>query len=231
MTTRCVIAAGLGAASPSLLRLAIGLQAGEAPPEATYVIGLAIFVVLGCLVGWFFDERDLKKAFYTGIGLPALLQLGVTANQRANDPVPAPPPGVDSVRTSASLERSADGAVLRLAYVAQTGPRRLHLVVASGSPDQVRVEFTDRMGARFLTGPAVAEDRVLTFDVPAGATAFRVVVRGSAAEPLPLGADPTDSFRVDVAARRWSGLQRAIGADAAGTYVVRVQPLRGAGVS
>jgi hypothetical protein len=229
MTQRSIVAAGLGAASPSLLRLAIGLEAGQGLPEGTYVIGLVIFVLLGSIVGWLFDERDLKRAFYMGIGLPALLQLGISELDRPPALAPSDPaasaaaPG-DSV-SGVALEIAALDDLRHLVDVAWGGPQRLVLLVASGQPHNVQVEFSDPVGARVVRGPASETDRLLEFDVPEGATSFRVVVGRSYAAPQSLGAAGAMRYRVAVSPKRWSGLKQAIGADSAPAYVVRVEPL------
>jgi len=166
----------------------------------------------------------MKKAFYTGIGLPALLQLGI-AELAQERPVAVGPVG-DSVPATALLT-ATPGSPLRLASLRREGPRRLFLVVASGRPEWVRVEFSDRVGARIVRPPDTTNDRILTFEVPDGATSFRVIVRGSYAEALRLRPAPTDSFRVEVSQKRWSGLKRALGADGASAFDVEVRSLRG----
>ena len=72
-----LLAAAFGGISPNLLRLAVNLM-NENPelPELTYLLGLAIFALMGAVVAWIWEETDFKKAFYLGIGLPAVIQMG-----------------------------------------------------------------------------------------------------------------------------------------------------------
>jgi len=71
------IAASFGGISPNLLRLAVSLMKEEAElPGLTYALGLLIFALMGGIVAYIWEETDLKKAFYLGIGLPALIQMG-----------------------------------------------------------------------------------------------------------------------------------------------------------
>lgn len=73
------LASGIGGIAPSLVHLAQGFIK-ETPdvPGPFYFLGVAIFFILGALVAYLFAETDAKKAFFLGIGLPALIATAQT---------------------------------------------------------------------------------------------------------------------------------------------------------
>jgi len=76
MTSKLTIAlaAGTGGIAPSLVHLAQGfIKSNPDVPGFFYFVGVAIFFGLGALVAFFFAETEAKKAFFLGIGLPALI--------------------------------------------------------------------------------------------------------------------------------------------------------------
>src|SRR5438874_8134626 len=105
-----ILAGAIGGVAPNVLRLIVNYSSPSPQPIIAAPIGycLAIvgFAVLGAIVVWIFQETDLKRAFYVGIGLPSLLQ--VTTLQLAQSPNPhgvAPPPA--GAQASISLVSSA----------------------------------------------------------------------------------------------------------------------------
>ncbi|MGJ7488226.1 hypothetical protein ACSFA2_23380 [Variovorax sp. LT2P21] len=72
-------AAGTGGVAPSLIHLAQGFIAlNPDVPGVFYFFGVLIFFFLGALVAFFFAETSAKKAFFLGIGLPALVATAQT---------------------------------------------------------------------------------------------------------------------------------------------------------
>lgn len=77
------LAAGFGGVAPNVFRLASGLMGGAGLPELSYVIGMLLFAGMGAAVALAFEERELKKAFFLGLGLPAMFQSGVNDLSKA----------------------------------------------------------------------------------------------------------------------------------------------------
>ena len=73
-----ILAAAFGGVLSNIIDVATRLQ--QRPPDlpsGTYWIGFLIWAVCGAGVALVWGEKNLKKAFYLGIGLPALIQLNV----------------------------------------------------------------------------------------------------------------------------------------------------------
>ena len=129
-----ILAGAVGGLAPNFLRLIVHYTSTSPEPIkiAPYCVALAGLAVLGGVVVWIFQETDLKRAFYVGIGLPSLLQVVNLQSQlspNSHDVAP-PPPG-----TNASIS------LISSAY-AQTPPptggsaigRKLNLTGATSAP-------------------------------------------------------------------------------------------------
>lgn len=74
------LAGGTGGASPALLRWANALvKTPEAPLEVglSFIVAILIFFVMGAVIVLVFAEDNLRKAFFLGVGLPALLNIQI----------------------------------------------------------------------------------------------------------------------------------------------------------
>lgn len=82
------VAGAIGGASPKILNLAMyltGDQSAYAPVNwFGYVVGVLLWAALGCGVALIWKERIPQRAFYLGIGLPAILQVAL------NNPLQTP---------------------------------------------------------------------------------------------------------------------------------------------
>ena len=65
---------------------------------------MLIFAVLGALVAWAFQEKNLRKALFLGIGLPSLFQ---AASLQSVAPSTTPPSRAPGTQASISLVSSA----------------------------------------------------------------------------------------------------------------------------
>ena len=77
---------GLGGIAPTLLRFGMDLsqkRMSVADISWSMLVGTAIFFVLGGAVAAIWDEVDLKKVFYIGLGLPSLITV---VSSTASDP-------------------------------------------------------------------------------------------------------------------------------------------------
>jgi hypothetical protein len=202
-----VAAAALGGITPNLMGLAILLTKETAElPQYTYFLGLAIFALLGGAVCLFWREIDPKRAFYLGLGLPSIIQIGIGDISRK--PVPESRPaeimepvvggiGMRFRLTSTALAR---GEVRGFARVeTSTWPGRKILIEIdrpffAGTPiaNQLAVLY-DEPNERSATpiqvamlrtfvaeqnagGRAANRSSVLQLDVPEAAVAFRIQV-------------------------------------------------------
>ena len=68
------LSAAFGGIAPNLFRVATELTGGKGLPEWSYVIGVLMFASIGAATALAFGENDSKKAFFLGLGLPALFQ-------------------------------------------------------------------------------------------------------------------------------------------------------------
>lgn len=126
---KSIWAAAAGGASPVLLYLAVSMTRPNAEwPTFTFIFGVALYAVLGGLVGWVSAEADLRKAFFLGIGLPALINTGVNG---ATEKAPTSnPPRVQA--RNWSLITSAHAA--ELVFIRTNAPSSRTNGVASAAP-------------------------------------------------------------------------------------------------
>lgn len=175
------IASGTGGIAPSLVHLAQGLiKESVGLPGPLYFVGVGIFFILGSLVAFFFAETDAKKAFFLGIGLPALIATAQTTGTPKNivsaliptayaQALPVPPTTTESLQFKPSTECK-----------------------------QCELWFADREGkiiAKEILDPTI---RVQAFQIPKGAAALGVADPKSNFElfqiPKQSDAPPTITF-------------------------------------
>ncbi len=71
----------LGGIAPTLLRIGVDLsQQNKSVSEinSSVLVGMAIFAILGGAVASIWNEVDLRKVFYLGVGLPSLITVATT---------------------------------------------------------------------------------------------------------------------------------------------------------
>jgi hypothetical protein len=153
------LAAAFGGISPNILRMAVSLTGdkGELPLNASYWIGLLLFALLGGAMGLIWGETQLQRAYYLGLGLPSLLQVGVSSatennprkdaqqEERAAEPLGAgagfwlfTPPAYAQERQGRQGEGSAhlvDRAIQRQEIILQAPPQQ--------APD-VKLDYSKR---------------------------------------------------------------------------------------
>lgn len=86
-TIECLIIGGIGGTMPTLTRLGAALVSESDPslPHPTFLIGLAIYFVIGAVLVYAFTETSVKRAFLAGIAAPALIANIVAGVQEANE--------------------------------------------------------------------------------------------------------------------------------------------------
>lgn len=83
-----ILASAFGGTCSSLITLASSLVSGGSLPELSYILGILIFGFLGASICLIFREEDPKKAFFLGIGVPALIQASVSSASSPINPEP-----------------------------------------------------------------------------------------------------------------------------------------------
>lgn len=107
MSNKAALFAGaLGGVAPNLFRLGVN-YASTSPQQiqpVPYFGAMLIFAVLGALVAWAFQEKNLRKALFLGIGLPSLFQ---ATSLQSIPPSTTPPSRAPGTQASISLVSSA----------------------------------------------------------------------------------------------------------------------------
>lgn len=72
---------GFGGIAPTMLRIGVDLSqhhGSVAEINASILVGMAIFFIMGGAVAAIWKEGDLKKVFYIGLGLPSLITVATS---------------------------------------------------------------------------------------------------------------------------------------------------------
>jgi len=206
-------AAAFGGVVSSLFALALDLTQGKRLPNGSYLLGLTILGALGAAVAFFFEETNRRKAFFLGISLPSLIQVG----------------GANMTRADAGSAKQALllFPVVRAAELAGPAPNRLLKMEADEKVTGYEVIFSSADGRR--------EEKVLVERAPGKAVAvpgyaarFAIQVGSarSVSQPLPAEPEATFGFRLSVRPNTWSGLQRSLGKRDASEYEVVVETVK-----
>jgi hypothetical protein len=92
------LSGGFGGMAPSVMQVAAVLAVGNSPTGSLpgRLCGFLAYGFLGAGVALVHKERKLAKAFFLGVGLPALLQAGANGAFRGNEQAPPPPVKAES---------------------------------------------------------------------------------------------------------------------------------------
>lgn len=210
-----LIAGAIGGVFPNLIRVALDLTAQRPGPIITgpvgYAIGLLVFMILGAGIAWIWQEKRLQKAFYLGIGLPALVQVvGLEKSSKTTDAVS---PQFSLVTSAYAVEIAVNNPV---------SGRRLAITPRSAEAD-FAVLFFDESG-REISATKVPRSEPQVAGVPEAATSFAIRAGSSQSnrEALPNTADATMNVVVEIAVRKGSGFLQALGFERSGAYDIRV---------
>jgi hypothetical protein len=242
MNAKAAIAltAGFGGVSPNLLRIAIALQRKEDPGvDGSYLIGLLLFALLGAGVALIWGEKDFKRAYYLGLGLPSLMQVAVaTATQNQTPPTITPDQTIHVGASSAAPPPSFS--LFASAAYAQTSPpqeqperpahatspdnavnfqkdRQLTLVLED-VPEGAELLFTSsdhHVISRVNLEESSKSDKgsQVKLKVPDFASSAYLRIGSSLSEFMQLRQNDgsTTAFKVDVDHSRWGGFLKALG--------------------
>ena len=238
MKTAPLLVGALGGITPNLLTLAVQLTAKSAElPGLTYLIGLLIFAGLGAVIAYAWEEGNLKKAFYLGVGLPSLIQLNV-ANLGATPQHPA---------ASQATVQSTAGAQLFPVANAQTSATQSNatgeqsqalnrkLVLIPGEISKapyyqvvfINEKISDETMERYSFVPFVPRGRI-ELAVPDLANCAMIQVSSDSFGGRicwPYEPNVVRTVRLDVKEKFWSGFFRSLGAIDVGGYNITLTPV------
>jgi hypothetical protein len=167
-----------------------------------------LFAVLGTGVAAIWQEMDLKKAFYLGIGLPSFIQLNINT---AADLAKLGYTTSLSLASAYALESnvSIPGRVLEISPEGT----KIDYSVVFYSPDKLRQEQFH-----------IKENTPVRINVPDYATSFAVRVGKleSSGNPLPQQPHTTITKSFTMKKSSWSGFLQAIGITDAPKYKVKL---------
>jgi len=203
--------AAFGGVATTLFALGAELTRGQRLPNASYALGLAIFATLGACVAFFFGETNCRKAFFLGLGLPSLIQVGAAS---ATHSAGASAASLFDLMPAARADGPAGGVTGRTLKI------RLDAREVPGY-DVIFVAADCKREERLSVEGAPAEKTVA---VPAFSTRFAVQVGTARSASLPLSSDPgsTTIVKADIHSDGWSGLKRSLGVQQA-AYTVALQ--------
>jgi hypothetical protein len=127
-------AAAVGGIAPNVLYIALcltGQQRKDPGVNGGYVVGLLLLASLGYLVAWLWNERVPQRAFYLGVGLPAMLQIAMS-----NPTQQAAPKTTDLSRPS--LVRTLASIISPVAYAQSTPSADNPPIQVVSSPQRAR---------------------------------------------------------------------------------------------
>jgi hypothetical protein len=222
MGSRILFSAAFGGLAPTLLKAVIASQNSGFRPSLIFadpmtaidVVGGFLFVILimgalGAGIAYAFQESDMKKAFFIGLGVPSLLTVGsVTASQ---------PPPVGTQLEQSQSRRLGITAVVHAAQRSNTQQR----AILFKFPDGLKVteflaifavEDREDVARTFKVGEAVG--------VPVNATTVELdsSVYFSEKIIIPRNAPSEIVINLRTERNRWYGVWSAMG--------VRSRPIR-----
>ncbi|MCP4201150.1 MAG: hypothetical protein GY769_04370 [bacterium] len=197
------LAGGFGGVAPNIFRVASRLTGGADLPGASYLIGMLMFSLMGAAIALAFEERELKKAFFLGLGLPAMFQSGVNDLSQANG--------------ASLLPRTP----IAYAAMSQAPPRPVVFLAADVPPYNVVFSSTDGKRREIHEVEHPEKDNLVM--APGWTSSFVVTIGESASDPERLPPpDEEAEYRLEVRRKAWSGLKQAVGMKEADEYELAI---------
>ena len=249
------LAGGFGGVAPTVFGIAAGLAAGKAQDWKVLEVQCLGFLVLGALgagTALIHKEKSLVKAFFLGVGLPALLQKGLSgatadhaaqATQASADqhaevfwlatPAYAEPPVLlaqapaERVPSEYTM-RQLPAARLDMPAVQYQRNRKLVLKLG-GVPDDTEAVFSSGAGHEQTVVPLKpkGDGSKVEIQIPDFATqvVLRAKSRSAVSEPVSLAeaAGSSSTFTVQPDERLWQGLLQALGSQKARPFGFEVK--------
>jgi len=171
-----VIAVGaFGGIAPTLLRIGVDLsQQNKSVSEinSSVLVGMAIFAMLGGAVAAIWNEVDLKKVFYLGLGLPSLITVVTTTatmpQRSAEADLAARPVTVAALNLQPVLFQSAGNGKVRIVLPSEVGYKDAVATFYRSDNSSVNIPIRagadiptpDRSVAVVVSSPVAQSDRV-----------------------------------------------------------------------
>ena len=243
-----ICAAAFGGTAPTLFGLAIDLTVvGKKLPNISFLLGLFIFAVIGAAVALIWKEQDCKRAFYLGIGLPALLQVGANSitDTAQNDmsarvyhtaPVIADSPlSLVSSAVAQEFESFTQGRTVKVFLNKKLLTEKLltdnsydiWFSSRSGRIEKRCINILPTLAEEMLTKSSEMSEFSNQMDVPESATRFSIksgILRSNEVE-LSDREHSTTVVEMYAEKQAWSGFQRAIGIKGIESYKIRIRKL------
>jgi hypothetical protein len=210
-----ILAAAFGGISPNLLSLGIMLT-GKQPemPELTYILGLLIFAFMGAMMAIIWKEKDLKKAFYLGIGLPALIQTSISniSEEYLHKP-----------KYSSFAFFSQEALAQEPVAVEVRQDRKVKVISADNKVGTVTIIFLSSDEKHQEKQPIRYGN---TINVPSYASWIKIMYKDSISAKqslLPRSETGTTTLKVKVKKNPWSGFLKALGFKGISSYSIELE--------
>ena len=246
-----IVAAAVGGIAPNLMNLAILLTHDGELPGYTYYLGSLIFLLMGGAVCLIWRETNLIRAFYLGLGLPSIIQIGMSdfSNRPVREFPPAEVaarfgsrPGIPFSLTSTAM---AQGEAIESETSAIQGRKVLieidrRFFTETSIRDQLAVLYyhRDQKSSKRVPIPMLStfinEQKrdgrtsnrvfVLQLDIPETAKTFRIQIEKEYSRPATLSTTPHSAnlYQLRYIESKWSGLKRAFGQRSASKYRIEL---------
>jgi hypothetical protein len=217
-----IFAGAVGGMVPNLLRLAINLTSDPPKPISHdplgYVIGILLLGCLGALVAWIWQEIDMKKALYLGVGLPSLIQMaGLQSHQATTQSAST------AMQASAFLFiSSAYAQPVPEGEVTKVSGRKIAFVGDNTTP-KYSVAFFQKDGQVFSTR-LITKPGFEVVDVPSTATSFAIQAGSSKSETFPLPQKPgaLKQASIQIIPQKSGGIVQALGFGESNEFDIKV---------
>ncbi len=219
-----LLSAAFGGISPNLFRLAVNLTQPNAElPQPTYFLGLLIFALMGAGVAYIWEETNLKKAFYLGLGLPAFIQLSageISGTEMSAYLQQEMPPVATAAPDPQNM--AAPFQILPATFHQDSTQARTITITLDKYIPTYTIVFSSEGNVLEKIVRSRPRQLTRTFRVPGFATQFRIKIRKSMSEAQPLPQEPgaAPRYRISVKESIWKGLLEAIGFRDAGLTII-----------
>lgn len=236
-----MLAGAVGGVSPHIILVATALVSmpkdAQLPPGLQimfYLLGVLLWASLGGAAAWIWDEDNLRKSFYVGMGLPAFVQLNVIQldqmlEKRQNAPQEQEaslnlPIGLFSTTAYAQEITEGDvfvnidkrpitaGKVIVTTFEGDTVPQ--HIVLHSSGTEKEFVYPLSRQDLHNGWKAIKVPDYVDSLKISYGNSTYTT--------PLQDNQRRIERFTVNLENNPWSGFWHALGVKSVGTHTIRV---------
>ena len=212
---KAILIGAFGGISTNLFRLAVNWVQGVSDiPEVTYWLGLILFAILGGIMVAIWKETDLKKAFYIGIGLPAIFQIGI-----------------GEINLDEQTSDFGSGFFVMEAY-AETLPQNIEdrtlEIKVDNRIKSFTIEFSSPDSTSRLDKKTIPDDSLVSLNIPSFATQMRIFVSNNSSNSMIIP-DVTGmqiKAKLSFEEKSWTGFMQAIGIKKMNKYDIILQKIK-----